>query len=285
MAIKPKTMVKKGMFKFGGSSEEHGSLSVASDSPSHDLFDNNLTNTDPSTSSAVIEEDEESCQDDRAIDNDTNDWEDLNEEENSENSVDEKMFFQRIQLRVNPPPKRESLITLAIQSAQNYPRPPQPVRMVPRSTFLDVHRVRTPFSSMKVSQGESDVAPIRIRRKPSGARRQSPNDVVRSSAQPIPLTTHGSNEPVVLSPRTTRRNMIAHEFTEPLYRNLLWERKQKTLTSNAVLKRRYTYEDVANLDQCPQRYHVTKDNNTVDACSWDQDFISEAFAGYHTKGW
>lgn len=283
--MKPKIMAKKEMSKFGDSSEEHGSLRVASYSPCHYLFANNLPNTAPSTPSAVIDEDRESCQDDTAIDTDDTDWEDSNEEGNRKSGGDEPMAFQRIQLRVNPPPKRESLITLALQSTQHHGSTPRLGHAVPKSTFTDVQRAKAPFSSIKVSPGESGVAPIRIRQKPSGAARQSLNDIVRSSAQPIPLTSNSANEPVVFSPRMTRHNMLATELTEWLSRHLHWERKEKNLTANAVLKRRHTHGDVTTLDQSPQRPHITQDTSDIGACSWDQDFTWEALGGYHTKGW
>lgn len=91
--MESKIMAKKKVSKFGGSSEEHGSLRVASDSLCHDLFVNNLTNTAQSTPSAVIDEDKDSCQDDIAIDTDNTDWEDSDEEENNKSGGDETMFF------------------------------------------------------------------------------------------------------------------------------------------------------------------------------------------------
>lgn len=278
-------MAKKEMSKFGGSSEEHGSLRVASDSLCHDLFANNLANTAPSTPSAVIDEDKESCQDDTAIDTDNTDWEDSNEEETGKSGGDETMFFQRIQSRVKPPPQRKSLITLALQSAQHHGPTPRPGHVVPKYTFNGVQRARTPFSSLKVSPGESNEAPIRIRQKPSGAARKSLNDVVGSSAQPLPLTSNGAFVPVVVSPRTTRRNMIATELTESLSRHIRWEREEKYLTANAALKHRRTHRDVTTSDQHPQRSRTTQDNSDFDACRWDQDFTWDAFGGYHAKGW
>ncbi len=61
-------------------------------------------------------------------------------------------------------------------------------------------------------------------------------------------------------PRTTRRNMLSTELTESLRRHLLWERSQKSSTANAVLKRRHTSHDVANLRQYPERVHMDRDN-------------------------
>lgn len=282
-AMKPENMAMKEMSKFEVPLEELGSLSFASDSLCHDLFDNDLTKTDPFTTSAVIDEDDESCQDDRAIINDNNDWEDLNEEENDKNGGDEKISFQRIQFRVNPTPKRESLITLAIHSTQHHGFTSQLGHVASKCVSTDAQHARHP-SSLEVSPGESDEPPpMRMGQKPSGTPRQALDHVPRSSAQPISFTSNGDNEPVIFSPRTTRRNMIATEFTESLCRHLLQERKQKTLTANAVLKHRRTFEDVATLD--PEQSHMIQHNSDIKACSWDQGFICEAFAGYHTRGW
>lgn len=283
--MKPKIMAKKELSIFGGSSEQHGSLRVAADSLCQDLSANNLTSTVPSTTSAAIDEDKESCQDDRAIDTDSTDWEDSNEGENSKSGVGGTMLFQRIPLKLNSAPQRQSLITLALQSMQHHGLTPRSGHMIPKSISTDVHPERALLSPMTVSSSESDEAPIRIRQKPSGTPTQSLNDAVRSSAQPIPLTSNGVNEPVVFSPRTTRRNMVATELTEWLGRQLLWEKIEKTLTANAVLKRRYTYGDATTLGQYPQRSYADEDSSDIDACSWDQDFIREAFAGYHSRGW
>ncbi|KAF4469736.1 hypothetical protein FALBO_3357, partial [Fusarium albosuccineum] len=46
---------------------------------------------------------------------------------------------------------------------------------------------------------------------------------------------------------------LATELTESLRRHLLWERQQKSSTANAVLKRRHTSHDVANLKQYPEK--------------------------------
>jgi hypothetical protein len=77
--------------------------------------------------------------------------------------------------------------------------------------------------------------------------------------------------------------MLATELTESLRRHLLWERQQKSSTANAVLKRRHTSHDVANLKQYPEKVYMTK-NEDVNASSWNQYFSKDA-NGYHSKGW
>ncbi|CAH0034956.1 unnamed protein product [Clonostachys rhizophaga] len=151
----------------------------------------------------------------------------------------------------------------------------QPILVIPQSR----NRNGPAFA---VSPSDSDDAPLMMK-----GNRQAPlkpiREVPRSSAQPIPTVAHGQAQGA-LSPRTTRRNMLATELTESLRRHLLWERSQKSSTVNAVLKRRHTSQDVANLRQFPEKSCMkkTEDANTS---SWNQYFVKETFDGYHSKGW
>jgi hypothetical protein len=87
------------------------------------------------------------------------------------------------------------------------------------------------------------------------------SEVPRSQAQPIVRTTTDiAPYQIILSPRTTRRNMLASELTVSLRQHLLWERKQKSQTANAVLKRRHTAHDVANLKQFPGKVYMDGEN-------------------------
>ncbi len=69
--------------------------------------------------------------------------------------------------------------------------------------------------------------------------------------------------PTATTPRTTRRSMLATELTESLRRHLLWERQQKASTANAVLKRRHTSQNVANLKQYPEKSRMKKSEVTT----------------------
>ena len=77
---------------------------------------------------------------------------------------------------------------------------------------------------------------------------------------------------------------MSTELTESLRRHLLWERSQKSSTANAVLKRRHTSHDVANLKQYPERVHMSRETD-VNAGSWDQYINRDALNNYHSKGW
>ncbi|KAK9455250.1 hypothetical protein V1511DRAFT_488114 [Dipodascopsis uninucleata] len=94
-------------------------------------------------------------------------------------------------------------------------------------------------------------------------------------------TAATSNQQPALSPRSTRRNMLATELSESLRRNLLWERQQRNVTSSAVLKRRHTAHDVSNLTSYPEPVrsgaHSSFDNRT-------NEFDHTEF-GYHSRGW
>jgi len=96
-------------------------------------------------------------------------------------------------------------------------------------------------------------------------------------------TTNIIPHQAALSPKTTRRQMLATELTASLRRHLLWERQQKNQTASAVLKRRHTSHDVANLKQYPEKIHMgaeEKDNHG----SWNQ-YFGTGLGEYHSKGW
>lgn len=283
---------KKRMFQIGGSSEEEGSLRSALASPRSALltahkkqtsFANNLTTTIPSTStSAIIDDDDDDSYDESAIEDDDDEWEDSNEEESGKNSVDEKTLFQRVDSKVNLTSRR-SLITLALE--QNHRRGIL-ANAASQSTSALPQRARVTYNGpMVASPNDSDEAPLTMKRAARNSQLRSINEVPRTSAQPIVTSANSVSQPVAMSPRTTRRNMMSTELPESLRRHLLWERSQKSSTANAVLKRRHTSHDVANLKQYPPQPHMNKCYDDVNASSWDQDFTREAFGGYHTKGW
>lgn len=287
--------MKKHIFQIGGSSEEEGSLksALASARPASLLhvqkkqtsFSNNVSTRTIEADSAAVESDEDYV-DESAIDDDdddSSDWEDSNEE-SGKSSMDDK-FFQRVDSKANLSSRR-SLITLMLAQsdrAQNLGNhASQSTSALPRSRMAPV------VPSVAASPNDSDEAPLMMR----GGRQSNLRpitEVPRSVAQPQPITAPANQMHVqaALSPRTTRRNMLATELTESLRRHLLWERQQKSSTANAVLKRRHTSHDVANLKQFPDKapQPCMKANEDGNASSWNQYFTKEAFNGYHSKGW
>jgi len=145
-----------------------------------------------------------------------------------------------------------------------------------------MHRSRTSSPngpSLAASPDSDDNGPLMMKKglKPG-------QEVPRSAAQPIIMTTTNiTPHQAALSPKTTRRQMLATELTASLRRHLLWERQQKNQTASAVLKRRHTAHDVANLKQYPEKIHLgteDKDNHG----SWNE-YFGQGLGEYHSKGW
>jgi hypothetical protein len=214
-------------------------------------------------------------------DDDSSDWED-SIEDSGKSSIDEKTFFQRVDSKANLTSRR-SLITLMIEQTNN---PGRRLANAASQSTSALHRPQhnTRGPSFAVSPNDSDDNPLMMKKGVRATPLKPINEVPRSSAQPIMATTSHPHHQAALSPRTTRRNMLATELTESLRRHLLWERQQKSSTANAVLKRRHTSHDVANLKQYPEKAYMNK-NEDVNASSWNQYFTKEAFNGYHSKGW
>lgn len=91
----------------------------------------------------------------------------------------------------------------------------------------------------------------------------------------VPTNIRGS-----VSPRSTRRNMLATELSESLRRHLLWERKQKSAgdvaaIDQAVLKRRHTGYDLNKMQVYPLGDSIGDPSQAVS----DNEF------GYNGAGW
>ncbi|CAI6028993.1 unnamed protein product [Clonostachys chloroleuca] len=277
---------KKMMFKLGGSSKEEGSLKSAL-SPRNRLTTQKKQNSfsDPVIMHTVDPDDtidpDSECDyiDESAIDDedDSSDWED-SIEDSGKSSVDDK-YFQRVDSKVNLTSRR-SLITLMLTQTED--RAKALSNHASQSTSAIPQSRNRNGPAFAVSPNDSDDAPLMMK-----GNRQPPlkpiREIPRSSAQPIPTVAHSQGQGA-LSPRTTRRNMLATELTESLRRHLLWERSQKSSTANAVLKRRHTSYDVANLKQLPEESCMKKTED-VNVSSWNQYFIKETFNDYHSKGW
>ncbi|KAL7794481.1 hypothetical protein V8C37DRAFT_401229 [Trichoderma ceciliae] len=274
---------KKPMFQIGGSSEEESSLASSRNLPSaskQTSFSNNLITHHIDAESAIDSDTEGEYIDESAIDDDddSSDWED-SIDESGKPSVDEK-FFQRVESKANLT-SRPSLITLML--AQNDRAKNLGNQASQSTSALSRSRSVLNGSSLAGSPNDSDEGPLMMK----GMRQSNLkpiNEIPRSSAQPITATAIHVHAQAALSPRTTRRNMLATELTESLRRHLLWERQQKSSTVNAVLKRRHTSHDVANLKQYPER-PCLKQSEDVNASSWNQYLTKEANNGYHSKGW
>ena len=234
--------------------------------------------------------------DESAIDDDEDDsdWED-SDEVSGKSSMDDKSYFRRVDSSANLVSRR-SLLTLGLEANERQRR----LGNITSHSTSALHRNRTPQGPQSIreeqhhqqqqqqqpavgSPNDSDEAPLMMKTRPQQLKpiREAP----RTAAQPISAHAGApAHFQAALSPRTTRRHMLATELTESLRRHLLWERQQKTSTANAVLKRRHTSHDVANLQQYPERAYMDKSEDE-NAGSWNQYFAREASNGYHSKGW
>ncbi|GAP87045.2 putative duf1752-domain-containing protein [Rosellinia necatrix] len=286
---------KSKMFQIGGSSgstdDPSSSLKSAlhiSGKPSSLLnahkkqtsFSNHVTTRTISTPS----DQSGSYVDESAIDDDDEDseWED-SIEESGKSSMDETVTFKRVPSRPNLTSQR-SLLSLMLTGQEE--RAKGLSNYASHSTPAIAQRTRQLQHAPGAAASPNDSDDNLEMRK--GSRRTPLNpiaEIPRSSAQPIATkpTTHYHHQ-AALSPRTTRRNMLATELTESLRRQLLWERQQKSSTANAVLKRRHTSHDMANLKQYPETSYMNKSKDEINANSWNQ-FLREENGGYHAKGW
>ena len=201
--------------------------------------------------------------DESAIDDDESDWDSVSESLPS--SYEQRNMFQRRE-ELAPPalPSRPSLLS-ALLGEPN------------RATALANAGLRpTPaLHSRTTSPQGPSVAP-----SPS---KDSPISLLGGlKIKARPVMTVANFHPPALSPRTTRRNMLATELTESLRQNLLWERKQQVTTAQALLKRRHTtHTEMSKLAEYPQLNHVPKDASKNN--SWNHFF--DGLNEYHTKGW
>ncbi|KAM0664358.1 hypothetical protein ACQRIU_006941 [Beauveria bassiana] len=207
---------------------------------------------------------------------DPSDWED-SMEHSGKLSIDD-MFFQRVESKALV--SRPSLITLMLAQNEHQKNLSNPASH--SASAITRSRAGTSAPILRASH-HFNKGPLIMKGMRSSKLRPI-IEVPRSSAQPIVNPANHVHAKVFLSPRTTRRNMLATELTESLRRHLLWERQQKTSTANAVLKRRHTSHDVANLEQFPKKPYL-KQSEDANASSWNQYFNKDTSDGYHSKGW
>jgi hypothetical protein len=230
---------------------------------------------------SAIESESEDDSDDNAIEEEDSEWEDDNEESGPP-SVDDRSLFQRVDSKPNLTSHRSLLTSMmhqgdrakALQEAATRASAP-PIR---RS------RTSTPNGPSTGTSPQEDSGLM--------MRQQIPR------TQPIIMTTSNVHPPM-LSPRTTRRNMLQTELTQSLRQNLLWERQHKNATTNAVnkraqsavsipaLRRAMTTNDIKGLDAFPQQ-NLLKTATARDAAKNNNsynDYFDQGLQEYHQKGW
>ena len=213
----------------------------------------------------VFESDDEEDVSESAIEEeDESDWESSSSE--SGGSVpNDKPMFERVFRKPNLV-SRPSLLTTLMHQPE---RAAALAEMASRSQSV-LHRSRTSSPngpSVAASPDDDEDSMLSLRNRDP-------------RSKPIIMTTSNIHPPP-LSPRTTRRNMLATELTESLRKHLLWERQQKNTTANAVLKRRHTAQDVANIQKYPS---ATGSGSTSRNNSWNH-YFDHGLGEYHQKGW
>ena len=211
---------------------------------------------------SAIEEEEEDDDDD-----DGSDWED-SISDSAEPLANDQQLFQRVDSRPNIISRRSLLTTLMHQ----------PDRAAAFANMASKSASVVPRSRVSPSNGDS--AGTSPEEEDSGLAMLPPN---MTRSKPIIMTTSNIHPPA-LSPRTTRRNMLATELTQSLRKHLLWERQQKSTTANAVLKRRHTAHDVANLQEYPGQKPGLASNDGSKNNSWNH-YFDHGLGEYHQTGW
>ena len=212
---------------------------------------------------SAIEDDE----DEEDEDEDGSDWED-SISDNGDTFSNEKQLFQRVDSRPNLVSRRSLLTTLINQSDR-------------AATFANMASKSTP--ALHRSRARQRTGPSTGTSPQEETMLEMPSGSKMTASKPIIMTTSNIHPPA-LSPRTTRRNMLATELTESLRKHLLWERQQKSTTANAVLKRRHTAFDVAHLREYPGQASdsISKDESKTN--SWNR-YFDHGLGEYHQAGW
>ncbi|KAL8971176.1 MAG: hypothetical protein Q9183_001174 [Haloplaca sp. 2 TL-2023] len=211
--------------------------------------------------SAIQEDDEDEVEED-----DGSDWED-SVSEGAEPVTNDQQFFQRVDSRPNLVSRR-SLLTSLMHEPD---RAAAFANMASKSTSA-LRRSRRSMPSAP-STGTSPDGDVSLA---MAATHMTP-------AKPIIMTTSNTHPPS-LSPRSTRRNMLATELTESLRKHLLWERQQKSATASAVLKRRHTAHDMSKLQDFPGPKPEPSRRIGSKNSSWNH-YFEHGLGEYNQAGW
>ena len=194
-------------------------------------------------------------------DEDESDWEDSATDSGAASPA-ERPLFQRVDSKPNLPSRRSLLTTMVHQSERAAALAGEASKSQPA-----LRRSRATSKAQKTNASEEDDT------------LEAQDDTIPRSKPIIMTTPSSSSHNAAMSPRTTRRHMLATELTESLRKHLLWERQQKNTTANAVLRRRHTAHDMANLQQYPE--------NGNDAGSRTNSFnvFDHGLGEYNSRGW
>ncbi|CZR65275.1 uncharacterized protein PAC_15175 [Phialocephala subalpina] len=291
---------KSSMFSFGGSSNEDESSLPQKVQTRNGLSEQYLTKGKKHTSfrddvatrtineerfdDDVFESDEDEI-DESAIDDDddSSDWED-SVEDSGNASIDEKTFFQRVDSRPNLTSRR-SLITTMFHQNDRANALANAAAASRSTSALQRSRTSSPNGPSLAASPDSDNAAPLMMKKGLKSIPEARLEIPRSAAQPIiQTTTNMTPHQQALSPHTTRRTMLASELTVSLRQHLLWERKQKSQTANAVRKRIHTGHDVASLKQYPEKVYMNGGDKEGNESTWNE-YYGQGLGEYHSRGW
>lgn len=275
----PKKVAKKSIFIFGDSDDSDSDDSFTGRQPllKSKLSEGLRRSTEKRTSfrsevstrtfhddDDICTEDEEAISESAIEDEDSSDWE--SSTDSAQSSYNEQTLFQRVESRPQLASRRSLLSTMLHEPKR-------------AAALANAGSRSTPaLRSRTTSPSGPSLAPSPRQESPLTPKLTA--EVARS--KPIIMTTSNMHPPA-LSPRTTRRNMLATELTESLRRHLLWERQQKNTTAAAVLKRRHTAHDVTKLNDYPQVNYSGK-GNTSKNNSWNH-YFDQGLHEYHVAGW
>lgn len=290
---------KKGeMFLLGGSSDDGSSLedrlfhqprqssltaglrrplAAKKQTSFRDEVESRTINQKMSADEEVFESDDEIDASESAIDDDDEDedgseWEDSNSD-GGDGSGNDKHLFQRVDSRPHLVSRRSLLTTLINQGDRAAAFANKASRSSPALRRLQVQPSSDSSASSSLDDDDDDDDESTLTMPPRSK---------MTGSKPIFMTTAHTHPPA-LSPKTTRRNMLATELTESLRKHLLWERQQKSTTANAVLRRRHTAFDMSNLQEYPgQRPDLSKDGTKNNA--WNL-YFDHGSGEYHQTGW
>ncbi|KAJ8101124.1 hypothetical protein POJ06DRAFT_89158 [Lipomyces tetrasporus] len=251
-------------------------------------------------SSGEVEDDDDIDDDDdiedddvseSAIDDADSDWDSV--DESGPPSFDESSFFIREE-RPTITSRRSLLSTLLHTEPDRTALANAGSRSTPAiaATYLQQNSLRSSkIQQLLLQQQQQTASSRRASAVAQHVQRSEPADSQSlkstTSTEPVVVPTFPSSASIAsksqpaLSPRSTRRNMLATELSESLRRNLLWERQQKNVTTAAILKRRHTSHDVANLTHYPEPSRAVVGGSSYG----DRPEFDHTEFGYHARGW
>jgi hypothetical protein len=280
--------VKPPIFQLGGSPDGKSSLEHSSKcSPlnyGHRVWNyHNSSNKDASqggTKRQTMAVDSDTDAHDNAIDtsDDSSDWEDMPDAPLSRQM--DKTFFQRVDSKVSLT-SHQSLLTLMLAHKKHNTNPEIQVAQLTRDV-PESHVVNSTSPTFEPSTKGSNKSHPNVQDVSQFNPQASPN--YDAQPQPITVLPPKINPQAASSPRTTRMNMLSAELTEPLRRQILWERQEKSLQANALFKRHNISHHVSHTKQRSAMGGI-EETDHYNASNWNQYFCIISCNDYHSKGW